>query len=241
MAAPASAPTPPHLSAARNAGIQAALGEWLVIPDDDCWYEPDALARVFARVSSAPPVDGVVIRWVEQVHKVEPEQDSPLRYEAWRRFKGSDASSITLFVRTDMARRVGGFDARLGVGQWYGSGEETDFLLHLLGLGACIQRLPEARVHHAFGASYARALGAEYRMARGRARGWGGLCAKHRLPGLTVARGLVGPLLWPLLRPGGWLGLARAAGQLVGRWQGYVVWRMNPPPQPPADPGRTSF
>ncbi len=214
----------PNLSAARNAGARIARGQWLAIPDDDCWYDPQTLALVAARLASAPTVDGLAIHWFEQVHRVAPETDTPLRMEAWRRFKGSDASSITLFLRTELVRQVGGFDESMGVGQWCGAGEETDILLRLLKKGARIERLLTAHVHHAFGPRHLPSLGAEYRHARHRARGWGALCAKHRLPVLTVARGLAGPLVWPLLRPDGLPGLARAAGVLAGRWQGYVTW-----------------
>jgi len=231
----------PNLSAARNAGMQVAQGDWLAIPDDDCWYEPDTLARVLERVSAPPLVDGIVIRWVEVADKVAAEDDSPLRAQAWRRFRGADASSIALFIRTDLARRVGGFDERLGVGQWYGAGEETDFLLRMLDVGAAIERLPAACVHHEFGQSYANEPGAEYRLARSRARGWGAICVKHRLPAWTVLRGLIGPLLWPVLRQGGPVGVARAAGVLIGRWQGFLAWRSGPPPAHPSSEGHTSF
>lgn len=215
----------PNLSAARNAGARVATREWLAIPDDDCWYEPETLARVADRLAQSPPVDGLAIHWQEQVHRVPPESDTPLQLTAWRQFKGSDASSITLFLRTATVLKVGGFDERMGVGQWYGAGEETDLLLSLLADGARIERLPSARVHHDFGPRPVASLAAEYRQSRGRARGWGALCAKHRLPGMTILRGLVGPLAWPVARPDGVHGLARAAGVLVGRWQGYFRWR----------------
>lgn len=217
----------PNLSAARNAGAQVAAGQWLAIPDDDCWYEPDALERVAARVRAQPTVDGLAIHWTEQTHRVPPAEDSPLRLDAWRRFQGSDASSITLFLRTDLVLRIGGFDDRMGVGQWCGAGEETDILLRLLEQGARIDRLASARVHHAFGPRKVTGLQAEYRQACSRARGWGALCAKHRLPAMTVARGLLGPIGWPVARPDGLAGIFRAAGVLVGRWQGYFAWRFS--------------
>lgn len=215
----------PNLSAARNAGARVAHGQWLAIPDDDCWYEPDTLAQVAAQLRSAPSLDGLAINWVEQSHRVAPEFDNPLDLDAWRRFNGSDASSITLFLRTDLVQRIGGFDERIGVGQWCGAGEETDIVLRLLEAGARIERLHTARVHHAFGPRPVAGLAAEYRQARARARGWGALCAKHRLPFTTLVRGLLGPLAWPVLRPDGVPGLYRAAGVLTGRWQGYVGWR----------------
>lgn len=217
--------TRPNLSAARNAGARVARGAWLAIPDDDCWYEPDTLTRVAAQLRESPMLDGLAIRWVEQSHRVAPELDTPLNLAAWRRFKGSDASSITLFLRTDLVQRIGGFDERIGVGQWCGAGEETDIVLRLLEQGARIERLDTAKVHHAFGPRPVASLAAEYRQARGRARGWGALCAKHRLPFSTICRGLLGPLAWPVARPDGLPGLYRAAGVLVGRWQGYFGWR----------------
>lgn len=216
----------PNLSAARNAGARAATREWMAIPDDDCWYEPDTLERVARRLSEAASVDGLAIHWQEQVHRVAPEADTPLRLETWRHFQGSDASSITLFLRTATVLSVGGFDERLGVGQWYGAGEETDLVLALLANGACIERLPAARVHHDFGPRPFVSLAAEFRQSRGRARGWGALCAKHRLPRSTLLKGLLGPLIWPLIRPDGLAGLVRSAGVLVGRWEGYLNWRL---------------
>jgi len=230
----------PNLSAARNAGMRVARGDWIAIPDDDCWYEPDTLAQLRARLQAGPPVDGLVIQWVEQIHRVPPEADTPLNREAWRRFKGSDASSITLFLRAASVARLGGFDERMGVGQWYGAGEETDFLLRMLERGMVVERLPGARVHHAFGKRQAAGWSTDYRAARGRARGWGALCAKHGLPAGTVLRGLVGPLLWPFIRYDGLSGIAWTAGVLVGRWQGYVSGLLRVRESHPGE-GTTSF
>lgn len=215
----------PNLSAARNAGLRVAQGQWFAIPDDDCWYEADTLGRVRQRLIAPAPVDAIAITWVEQVHKVRPEDDTPLQWAAWRRFKGSDASSITLFANVERVRQLGGFDERMGVGQWFGSGEETDLVLRLLAGGAKVERLLDARVHHAFGTPSTVAFGAAYRQSRNRARGFGALCAKHKLPIVTTWKGLLGPALWPVLRPSGVPGVARALGVLVGRWQGLFGWR----------------
>ena len=35
-----------NVSAARNAGLDAASGEIIAFPDDDCWYPPDLLNQV---------------------------------------------------------------------------------------------------------------------------------------------------------------------------------------------------
>lgn len=218
----------PNLSAARNAGIAVAHGAWIALPDDDCWYEPDTLACVKARLQAGGAPDGLSIRWVEQVHAVEPMRDSPLELARWRRFKGSDASSITLFLRTDLMRSVGGFDERLGVGQWFGAAEETDLLLTLLSRGARVERFTEARVHHAFGARKAESLRGEWRFSLSRSRSWGALCRKHGLPWLVVARGLVGPLCWPIVRPNGVAGVVQSVAAALGRLQGLMMWKNSP-------------
>ncbi|MFY7866993.1 glycosyltransferase family 2 protein [Roseateles sp.] len=216
----------PNLSAARNAGMAVARGEWLAFPDDDCWYEPDTLAEVkAAALTRAGALDGLVINWVEQTHKTDPAQDSPLRLAAWRAFRGSDASSITLFIRAAVARDAGGFDERFGVGQWFGAGEETDFLLTLLARCARIERQPAARVHHAFGPRKAASLKGEWRFSLQRSRSWGALCRKHRLSAPVVLRGLVGPIGWLFLRPKGLVGLVQSVAATLGRMQGLVYWK----------------
>src|SRR5258708_7909985 len=40
----------PGLSSARNVGLAHAAGRVIAFPDDDCWYKPDTLSEVFARM-----------------------------------------------------------------------------------------------------------------------------------------------------------------------------------------------
>lgn len=217
---------PANLSAARNLGLRHAAGDVVGFPDDDCWYEPDTLAAVVAGFGADPACDGIVARWVEQAEGMgTPAADGVLEFDAWRRFRGGDASSISLFLRRELLLRLEGFDVRLGVGQYYGAGEETDLLLRALASGARIAPCNAARVHHrhAPAASLAAAPGGVAALLR-RSRGTGALYAKHSLPLWVIVRGLIAPPLHAVRRGRGWreagFGLAQAWGRLSGmlRW-----------------------
>ena len=215
----------PNLSAARNLGLAHARGEWVAFPDDDCWYESDTLAQV--RAAARPELSGMVIQWREQAlaeRNLWPSEDV-LTLRAWRTFRGGEASSICLFVRRELASRLGGFDARLGVGQWFGSAEETDFVLRALSTNARIERVHQAHVHHAFGPPAAMPAALLWRTVTARSRGTGALYAKHRLPRRIIARGLVMPVPRALLLWHGSQGLVRACAMVWGRAQGLLTWR----------------
>ena len=228
---------PPNLAAARNAGIAAASGEWLGFPDDDCWYDSRLLERIRAsgrrgRVGHGAPLDGaaadggspdgVIARWVEQ--PASPVMAPALSWARSRVFRDIPVSSITLFVRRSLFERMGGFDSRFGIGQWYGAAEETDLVLRALRNGAALAYDPGAEVHHAFGHLPARADAPTRLAERRRARGTGALYAKHGLPLWVVARGLVSPMLRPLLR--GAFGAELALGWAIarGRLDGLLGW-----------------
>ncbi|KAA0212500.1 MAG: glycosyltransferase family 2 protein [Lautropia sp.] len=217
----------PNLSLARNAGLHVARAEFVGFPDDDCWYEPETLFRVHEFLTSAPTVDGVVARWVDVTP--DPDSGSPRRLslETWRRFRGGDASSITLFLRRSLVKTLGGFDSRLGVGQWYGAGEETDLLLRLLAAGADIRVLSTARVRHAPPLSTGRLSSDQWQAKRRRERGVGALYVKHRLSPFVIARGLLAPLMMnfiPRASSSATNGFALGLASTLGRFEGMLHW-----------------
>lgn len=213
----------PNLAAARNAGIAAADGKWVGFPDDDCWYDAGLLERVVERFALRGKPSGVVARWVEQDEQ--PLSAGELTWKRSSAFRDIPVSSITLFCSRGLCDQLGGFDVRLGVGQWFGAGEETDFVLRALRLGALFTYEPSAQVHHAVSSAKPNATPQVRQAVRHRARGTGALYAKHRLPLRVIARGLIAPVLRPLLKGSFGADLALGCAVVLGRLDGMVGWR----------------
>jgi len=212
---------PPNLALARNAGIQIANGQWLGFPDDDCWYEPDTLERIINRTELIDKPQGVICQWAEQNETHPP---GLLSWERSSRFRDFPVSSITLFLRREITLNLGGFDGRLGVGQWFGAGEETDLVLRVLRTGATVAHEPSAKIHHRIEATSDPRSRVARHSALLRARGTGAMYAKYRLPLWVIFRGLLSPLIKPLAK--GQLdaefmkGIAIARGRLAG----WIHW-----------------
>ncbi len=214
---------PANLAAARNVGIDAARGKWIGFPDDDCWYSPRLLERLAARYRCSDQPAGIIVRWVEQDEQ--PVAPSNLSWERSRAFRDVPVCSITLFCQRALFKQIGGFDSRLGVGQWFGAGEETDFVLRALRVGAFFTYEPLAEVHHAVNAGEPVATPQTCIAVRHRARGTGALYAKHRLPAWVIVRGLAAPLLRPLLKGSFGAELALGYATMMGRLDGLLGWR----------------
>jgi hypothetical protein len=110
------------------------------------------------------------------------------------------------------------------VGQWFGAGEETDIVLRALRAGARLIYEPGALVHHRVEKASVTHSRIMRHAATTRARGTGAMYAKHQLPLWVIARGLMSPVVKPLVR--GQLGaeLAHGAAIAQGRWQGWLRW-----------------
>lgn len=214
---------PPNLAAARNVGIEAARGKWVGFPDDDCWYSPQLLERLAARYGQGDNPQGIIVRWVEQDEQ--PLSAADLSWERSRAFRDIPVCSITLFCQRALFEKMGGFDKRFGVGQWFGAGEETDFVMRALREGAFFTYEPHAEVHHAADPARPVATPQICLAVRHRARGTGALYAKHRLPLWVIARGLVAPLLRPLLKGSFGAELALGYATMKGRLDGLLSWR----------------
>ena len=212
-----------NLSAARNRGLELARGSVSGFPDDDCWYGPRVVQGVSAFLHAHGEYDGVVARWHEQDPTGRAEHD--LSLDDWRRFRAAPASSISLFLRQAALAALGGFDARFGVSRYFGAGEETDLLLRALAAGRRIRYVPTIVVHHAFAGSPSGPLAQACQRTRSRERGVGALYAKHKLPASVVVRGIVAPLVKPLLPPRSMRGIVNGLCTALGRIEGLVKWK----------------
>lgn len=212
---------PPNLALARNIGITAAKGMWLGFPDDDCWYEPQTLHLLIKRSQQADIPHGVIGRWVEQDPELAP---GLLCWEKSSRFRDLPVSSITLFIHKSLISRLGGFDSRLGVGQWFGAAEETDMVLRALKAHANFVYEPDIRIHHKPAVKISHLTQTARKLLLNRARGTGALYAKHQLSMWVIARGVLAPLLIPLLK--GQLGTEFMQGLALaqGRLHGWLRW-----------------
>ncbi|WP_298269704.1 glycosyltransferase family 2 protein [Geobacter sp.] len=216
-----------NLSLARNLGILQSTGEIIGFPDDDCWYEPDTIAEIRHLFLTKTALQGVIACWVEQaVTRKKMMIIGSLSLKSWRKYRGGDASSISLFLRKDLLHLLGGFDCRLGVGQWYGAAEEIDLVLRSLSLGASMDYCPTAKVHHAFFNVPKGDRRTIYRNARNRARGTGAIYAKHRLGLWIILRGLVAPISIPLFR-GKLLTAVYGFFVALGRVEGFLRWKFS--------------
>jgi len=211
----------PGLSRARNVALPELVADIVGFPDDDCSYPYDLLERVAGRFGNEPALDGLSGR---------AEDASGARSERWPGGRAvlttatvwNSVNSHTLFLRRTTVERVGAFDEALGLGSgtpWH-SGEEIDFVVRALRMGATIEYDPSLVVIHprrALSTDELRAIGAR----DGGSVGY--ILAKDRYPAAAVARMVVRPLAGAAMSVvGADVGRARFhLATLRGRLRGY--------------------
>lgn len=183
---------PRGLARARNAALPHLEADVVAFPDDDCSYPDDLLERVAHRLGGRPELAGVTGctadaagraagRWSREHGTVE-------RDTVWHR-----ANSASIFLRRELVERVGLFDESLGLGSGssWSSGEEIDYLVRALDLGARIDYDPDLVVLHelrSLDPAALRAVG----FRDGASVGY--ILRKHRYPAQVIARMLVRPI-----------------------------------------------
>ena len=134
------------VSAARNAGIALARGEWLLFHDADDTLDPDALARLLSEARREPRPDAAVCGWA----RVAPDGtrfDEFIWEEADEAFQSLAVTCAfaihCCLVRRELVLAAGGFDESLA------TCEDWDLWLRLARMGARFRAIPErlARYH----------------------------------------------------------------------------------------------
>jgi glycosyltransferase involved in cell wall biosynthesis len=179
--------SPRGLSRARNVALLHLEADLVAFPDDDCVYRPDLLETVAQRFAVDPALDGVTGRAIDEAGRSSGSWSSEpahlTRGNLWNR-----GISFAIFLRAPLVRRVGRFDEQLGLGSGtpWSSGEETEYLVRAVELGAHIEFDPTLTVIHDEKA-LADSLGAR----EGASIGY--ILRKHDYPKRTVARMFVRP------------------------------------------------
>lgn len=122
------------LPAARNAGIAAATGAFVLPLDSDDLLEPEALARLVAALDADPQAD-LAFSWTRRFG--DEDGVSPMAFNPFEQLIVNEAPYCML-MRRDLVARAGGYDETMREGY-----EDWEFNIRLVGLGARAAVLPE--------------------------------------------------------------------------------------------------
>jgi glycosyltransferase involved in cell wall biosynthesis len=208
-------------SRARNVGAQAARGNWLGFPDDDCLFFPNTLLEV-ERLASDQSLQVITGQTVDEfgAPNVLRWKTEKTFFDRWKMF--GCLTEATLFIQRDIFIHVNGFDENFGPGATFPAAEGIDLMNRLFAafgnVGACYS--PRIQMRHPS------KIPPWNRWAVGRfydyARGDGALIAKSLQPHLLYWGGRTAfSATLQMLKLKGWRSAAFAA-RLAGLLQGFI-------------------
>lgn len=148
---------PRGLAAARNAGVRAARGEYVLFTDDDCEVDPgwvDGFHAAFALDERIGMVFGTVAAAeYDRTKGFVPAYRVKALFVADRLSRKHliEGMGACMAIRRSVWEALGGFDEALGSGGRFKAGEDTDFAIRALAAGWHVAETPAAIVrHHGF-------------------------------------------------------------------------------------------
>lgn len=155
------------ISRARNIAISESKGEWVLLLDDDVYVYPDLISKL-QNISAIE-----ALFYFGNIYKTGSNEHYLKFYATSSKlglFNYNRVCSVALVINRIVFRKIGLFDENLGAGCFFGSSEESDFILRALLSKLCIRRIDDHDVFHDQAnpslekvESYARGLGALYR------------------------------------------------------------------------------
>lgn len=187
-------------SLGRNHGVRLARGEFLLFPDDDCWYPSQFLLAARAKLNQRE-MDVLSGRAADlRGRSINGRFDTSAK-EITARDVWTTSIEWVMFVRRSMFERLGGFDGDIGVGAltpWQ-SCEAQDLILRAIKAGAACEYDPSLFGHHV---ELNIVQPDEAQIAKGRAyaRGLGFVLRKHRALWIIRLYWIARPALASMLR-----------------------------------------
>jgi glycosyltransferase involved in cell wall biosynthesis len=172
-------PTDAGLSRGRNVGWRVAVGEFVLFPDDDCWYAPEFLSQA-KQMLSEREVDVLTGRATDEMGRSINGRFERSPQFVQRRSVWTTQIEWIAFFRVSLLRRLNGYDEQIGVGAsspWQAC-EGQDIVLRALKLGAVCLYRPDLTGHHPE-IDVAHPDSAGIRKARGYGRGMGYVLRLH--------------------------------------------------------------
>ena len=191
-------PTARGLSRARNVGWKVARGEFVIFPDDDCWYPSWFLSRGM-QLMSASKADVVTGRAADDAGNDINGKYSPVAHDVTRSNVWISGIEWVMLFNKSALLAVNGFDEGIGVGAstpWQAC-EGQDILLRVLDKGLICRFDPSFFGHHVrFDEIPAKDMQAK---GRAYARGLGYVLRVHHFGYLSAANWIGRPIVKVLL------------------------------------------
>lgn len=176
-------------SKARNIGASMAKYPIICFPDDDCWFEKDALKKVQSFFDSSPETDMLVINWKQNPVMVE--QSGNLLPKEIYSFRSVGYVTYVLFFNEGVFSRLGGFMESIGIGKYIGGGEDSELTFRATARGLRIFYNAAIGVNH----RYIPITSRDLPTIRARQRAMGLMYARYKVPRSVVLKGLAAPLV----------------------------------------------